>query len=336
MVEDPAGATAVFKPAHEPLDEEDELRTDELLDDEEDHNAPLIDSRRPDTLHPISIDEERLDAPHRPITSRLRIAVSHLRNSAGLFGLFRGFHIALIYRLVYAVGSIPFQLLTRSPQLGGVNLVLRLILEGIFLTVLSPINLWWTLTVIAARSQQTRPRWQLLSHAISNTRKILLPTLYWAAAQTLTAAFPQVIIAYTSLGKYFLNPEFLPQVLSNPQELRAVSLLLLALSVTNLALYFGIGIPSNVMLYRVYASLHPGHLDTIVPLDPALSSRVVLAAQGETEQLTALDALRTFDRSSWSRLYKLYGTVLAIELALGILFGNLIGAEIVFAQKTML
>lgn len=336
MVEDPAGPTEVLKPTHEPLDEEEDLRTDELLDDGEDLSAPLIDSRRPSIINPISIDEERLDAPRQPITSRLRTAISHLRNRAGPFALFRGFHIALIYRLVYAVAPIPFQLLISSPQPGVASLVLRLLLDGIFLIIISPINLWWTLTVIAAPSQQTRPRWQLLSYAISNTRKILLPTLFWAAAQTLMAAIPQLIIADNSLGKYFLNPQNLSQALSNPQELTAVLLISLIVSVTSLMLYFGIGIPSSVMLYRVYASLHPEHLDTIVPLDPTLSGRVVLAAQGETERLTALDALRTFDRSSWSRLYKLYGKVLAIALAFMILFGNLIGAEIALVQKAML
>ncbi|MCJ1358966.1 MAG: hypothetical protein MMC33_008966 [Icmadophila ericetorum] len=299
-------------------------------DDDEDHNAPLIKAYGQGALNPLLINDERLLAHPRHITARLRTTISHLWTHAGIFSMIRGSYLALLYYL--AVSAVPDMLSNRSFR----NLILASVLRGTLAILFSPLNLCWTFIVIKAPSQQKRPLQQLFSHAISSFRKIFLPTLLRVAVQEATDVFSVFLLLTTGLYQYLTDPKLLLQTLRDPQQGTRFSLLCFAWSSAVLLVFYGIVIPSNVMLYRIYASLLPKRFDTIVPFDRSFGGKIASQAHDGSEVLGIRDALRTFDKASWIRVYKIYGKALAIYLAISMVYIIALAVEIGVAYHTML
>ena len=89
------------------------------------------------------------------------------------------------------------------------------------------------------------------------------------------------------------------------------------------------------MLFRVYASLLPEHSETIVPCDRTFAGKVVPEARGGSEQLGMMDALRTFGRAAWVRLFKLYAKNIAIYLSVTLVFMMPLGLELLYIFHVM-
>ena len=93
-------------------------------------------------------------------------------------------------------------------------------------------------------------------------------------------------------------------------------------------------VPANVLLVRVQASLLPPDEDTIVPFDRSFQGKLEPAIVGGKGFVTMRDALATFPRSSWVRLYKVYGKILAVVFAVyALLFAVLVPEMILIIAK---
>ncbi|MCJ1401939.1 hypothetical protein MMC11_005156 [Xylographa trunciseda] len=293
------------------------------------HDVPLLNAEGPGDIKPASTKDGGSSTKARAITSSIRNTISYLRLRAGLFSVFRGFHVAVLYQLCAIILAIPFFLLSIHLSLFGLPYYsgAEMALEIIITVLLCPIHLWWNQAVVSAQSQGDRSRWQMLFRALSMFTKIALPTLAWAVAQELSMLPVRLVIYYTHLPGYILAfalvfPESVP-----PQQLFHALFASLAVMSVKVVCLICIEIPSNVMLFRVYASLLPEHSKTIVPCDRTFAGKVIPEAYGGSEQLGMMDALRTFGRAAWVRIFKLYAKIIAIHFSAVLVFIMLLGLE---------
>ena len=265
-------------------------------------------------------DGEHVDKP-RAITSSIRDTIDHLRAREGRFSAFRGFQIAIFYGIGGNLTTSLLFFLFKAYDLSGFQLNgLSMALTCTISVVLSPVHLWWNHVVISISSQQNRSHWPMLFQALSKFKEIALPTLIYTMVQYIVHSLPGPAIDYSSLPRYLENRS------GSNLQLHPILLSLGILSV-HLVSFFCIKIPTDVMLYRVYASLLPGHCTTIVPCDRTFGGKVVPEHHDGKGRLGMLDALRTFDRASWIRIFKLYAKVYTIRSALGTVFTILLSVE---------
>ncbi|KAH8173014.1 hypothetical protein LIA77_07269 [Sarocladium implicatum] len=88
-------------------------------------------------------------------------------------------------------------------------------------------------------------------------------------------------------------------------------------------------IPAHIVLVRVQASLLPEDTETIVPFDRSFEGTVEPAVVGGLGYVTVRDAWKTFSRSAWRRIVKLYIKIYAISLAFSMFLGVIIGIQFV-------
>ena len=72
-------------------------------------------------------------------------------------------------------------------------------------------------------------------------------------------------------------------------------------------------LPSEVALVRVQASLLSPEEQTIIPFDATFQGKVQAAVVDGKGFVSMRDALSTFSRASWVRLYKMYLKVFLIS-----------------------
>ncbi|MCJ1392073.1 hypothetical protein MMC18_004940 [Xylographa bjoerkii] len=304
---------------------------------DEEHNTPLLTSEGQGSVKPMLVDDEILVTLPRPITSSLRTTISHLRARAGSFSLFRGLYIAFIWSLCHGIALTPLTLWFNHLSLTGLSRIFwDLAIDGVILVLISPVYLWWIHIVISAPSWQKISRSYMFRQALSRYKQIALPTLVWAAAQELAHFPPRLMMFLSGLDQYLLHPSLLSQSLMDPQQATRLSNLCFELSGLMLLMDFCIIIPSTVMLWRVYASLLPEDLDTIVPCDRTFGGRIIPEARGGSQRLGMSDALRSFDHASWIRLIKLYGKVCLITLSIGLVFAIVFFVEGWFVYRAVM
>ncbi|MCJ1384351.1 hypothetical protein MMC17_007467 [Xylographa soralifera] len=300
------------------------------------HDVPLLNAEGPGDIKPMFTKDGGSSTKARAITSSIRNTISHLRLRAGLFSVFRGFHVAVLYQLCVIILTIPFGLLSKHFSLFGLPYYSGAVMAlGIITTVLlCPIHLWWNQAVVSAQSRD-RSRWQMLFRALSMFKKIALPTLAWAVAQELSMLLARLVMYYTHLPEHILAFALVfPKSVPPQQFLHALFASLAVMSV-NVVCLICIDIPSNVMLYRIYASLLLERSKTIVPCDRTFAGKVVPEAHGGSEQLGMMDALRTFGRAAWVRMFKLYAKIIAIHFSAALVFMMLLGLENWYTSHVM-
>lgn len=93
-----------------------------------------------------------------------------------------------------------------------------------------------------------------------------------------------------------------------------------------ISLTFFVAVPANILLVRIQSSLLPPDEETVVPFDRSFGGKLEPPVVGKGF-ITLRDALQTFPRSSWIRVYKLYAKVIAIGLALYMGLGFVVAAQ---------
>jgi len=242
-------------------------------------------------------------------TSSIRRILRHLYNRAGLLSASSGVFAAILYDIfawdIVSGAIIPLE----GYRLNFVQLTcLKAVLACVISVLLSPICLWCYWLIISENSYEKHMRSKMFLRALSQFRKIALPTLVCAAIDHLRSTPSRLPIVTSSLAQY------LEALLGSDPQFRPIIPIIVNYSSYSLEwlLFFGIGLPNKVVLLRVYASLLPGDLTTVVPCDRSFGGKVV---PGGEERLGMLDALRTFDRASWIRIYKLYDEICGIWIA---------------------
>lgn len=193
---------------------------------------------------------------------------------------------------------------------------------GVLLAALATVQLHtvWTHIVVTVPSEL--PFWRRLPDFGKTFRATWAPVAaYWAARQ-FTALVPVVLAGAFGLDTWDPRaPGAVPVYSGHAVWQSLVVLLATLLSAVCLV------IPAQVVLVRVQASLLPADADTIVPFDRSFGGAVepeVVTGKGYVDFVTAW---RTFGRDSWVRLLRLMGKIVAVTLAVYLVFLALVVPE---------
>lgn len=257
------------------------------------------------------LDQELLLVKVKPITSKLRTAVRHLKQRAGRMARFRGLHIFIIYNLVSAIlESFATSLLSRT-------LVARSVSHVCVTVILCRLSMVWTHHVISEPS--SKPWYRRVTN-YEDTKRIVVPTAVFALAEQATVFIPAFVFGLLGLTRINHTQ---PSELGMSHLAKGFSVAVVGL-ISFLVIYF----PAQVMLVRVQGSLLAEEEESIVPFDRTYGGKVIPAIVGGSGKLGMRDAWKTFDWNSRVRLFKIYAKVLALQIALFFLFVGIVGLEL--------
>lgn len=250
------------------------------------------------------------------ITSSLRRINRLLYATAGWTANFRGLGCALALDVASIFcGSVFASVLPRT--------------FGVLFATLATVQLHtaWTHIVITVPSPQRF--WRRLPPFGKTFRATWFPvSAYWAASQ-FTTFVPVVLSAALGLSQWDpRRPTEVPNY--TPHAVWQSLFVLLATLASALCLV----VPAQVILVRVQASLLPADADTIIPFDRSFGGAVepeVVTGKGYVDFVTAW---KTFGRASWLRLVKLMGKIIAVALAVYVVFLAIVVPEFLLMLHT--
>ncbi|KAL8866243.1 MAG: hypothetical protein Q9174_006415 [Haloplaca sp. 1 TL-2023] len=280
----------------------------------EEADAPLLsaDEKKSSTTEP-----ELFYIKSKPITSKMRTTIKHLKAEAGPWSRFRGLQVAMVYHFVH---HVLFQFLT--VLFGG--RMLSQSFAAVFSTViLCRLQMLWTHVVISA---PTEKRWYRRFPTLAQGKKILVPTAVWALAEQAAIYMPVTLFFAFGLEGYFQNPEAFKH-LSNVQQ-KSVMLATFTVMMSGLVTAVLVVFPAKVTLKRVQASLLSEENDTIVPFDRTFGGKVQPEITGGKGVVSMLDAWKTFDWAARLRLVGLYAKIFVIQVWTTIFFVSLAVFEV--------
>lgn len=272
----------------------------------------IIENTDPPAYEPLALNDDAADGntPPRtdagkPISSSLRALNRLLYSVGGWRSSFRGLGAYLAYAFaVSLVGGV----FSAIPVLGWVPFV------GTLLASLALVQLSTAWVHIAISPPNAAPFWRRLPPFRKTFEATWLPTLAAWAAGTVAGAAPLLVASLVHLPLYDpQNPNDLPEY-----DGHAAWKILVVLLVT-LVVWAALIVPAEVLLVRVQASLLPPDEDSIIPFDRTYDGTLEPAVVGRG-YVSARDALRTFPRASWVRIYILHAKIFAaVLLAYGLM-----------------
>jgi len=269
-------------------------------------------------------DADVLVAGPKPITSKLRTTILHLRDRAGRWSRFRGLGLFLIWWFCH--GILVRILSFGAPALGIVYAIAQISSE----LILSTLELAWVHIVISEPS--TKPlrkripgpsSWMKIAPAVAlkatASQLCFLPPAYLGIVLHVFRPVKNSDILLPS-EDVFLPPE--------DQSLPALFLALFAILILSVALTVLIEVPATVIMIRVAASMLPDDDKPIVPFDRTFGGKVTPTADGGSGKIGLLDAWKTFTWPSCVRLMKVLGKVFGMTTAVAMLCGFIFGSEL--------
>lgn len=276
-------------------------------------DAPLLsDSQKSEKSQLLDSDLYLIKQP--PITSKMFLALKHLKSQCGRLAGFRGLHVSLIYHILH---SLIVNLFTANTR----NHLLRSAVAIITTIALCRLQMTWTHIVISAPSTK---RWWRRIPSVKAGKNIIIPTAVYAIAVQAAIYVPAALFAtvYPTLFRE-------TQLGDNAFSVQKVALVeILAIGLIAIGTVFLIVIPADVTLKRVQASMLPEEDETVVPFDRTFAGKVVPEVVGGSGAVGMLDAWKTFDRSARIRLIKLYGKIFAIQAFITFMFFFTVIAEL--------
>jgi hypothetical protein len=288
----------------------------------------MVEDAHPPAYEPVALSEEAADgsSPLTPppdahsTTSSLRATNRLLYSVGGWRASFRGFFCALAIGIATTFLAGVFSAI---PWIGS--------FVGTLLAALALVQLETAWVHIAISSPSQLPFYKRLPPFKKTFEATCFPVLGLWAAQSVLQFTP------VAMAVAFNLPIWKPT--DDPTEVprydRSVAwkgpLIGLAVLVISLLLV----LPARVALVRVQASLLPPEEDPIVPFDRSFDGKVEPSVVGGKGYVTVRDALATFPRSSWIRLYVLIFKTFLVTLAVWAVFMAVIIPEVVFmGQKS--
>jgi hypothetical protein len=277
-----------------------------------------------DPNKPVDAVEPELAAPPKPVTSKLRTTIKHLRARAGPWSRFRGLSMFLTYAFAqgFLLGLMPFDVDQFIPQF---------IVYMVVGVLLANLQLAWVHIVI---SEPSPKRFYQRIPGYKAWLKIA-PVVAFEHAVTGLAFYLPLLVA-KACGFLILKPEILP---GGPRDavppalaLRNAFIVVVLPSLLSLI----VSIPARVIFIRVAASMLPEEDESIVPFDRSFGGKVTPAILGGSGKLSISDAWKTFDRAARIRFLKVVGKVLALEFGVGAFFGLLIAGEIYMGAQSFM
>lgn len=253
-----------------------------------------------DPTKPVDPSEAELAAataaPPKPITSKLRTTIKHLRARAGFWSRFRGFSMYMAWGfaqgLVIAFIPVPMS-----------SFVGQFFVQFLVSVLFSTWRMAWVHIVISEpspkRFYQRIPSyrtWVKIAPAAA------LENVLTTAAFFLPMAFAQLV------GWVDTNPK--------KEDLFVAIYRFLAVMVFPFLLAFLISVPARVIFIRVAASMLPEEDEAIVPFDRSFGGKVQPLIVGGSGKIGLLDAWKTFDWDGRVRFVKIALKTVAIEVAI--------------------
>lgn len=287
--------------------------TVELAESDE-TDAPLLSADQKPAEKTPSTEPELFLIKSKPITSKIRTTVKHLKAQAGPWSRFRGLQVFIVYQLAYGLLFNLFSSFSRSPLAQSLFAVATH-------TILSRLNMTWTHIVMSNPSQKS---WFRRFPSIKTATKIFLPTAIWAAANQLALYIPAFMFGTYGLNRYAEDPSHYREVA--PKVFASDVGQVFVCAFVGLFIVFAIVFPAEVTLTRVQASLLPEEDEAIVPFDRSFGGKVEPEIVGGAGCVSMLDAWKSFDWAARFRLIKLYVKVFALQVATTMMFiGVLVG-----------
>jgi hypothetical protein len=269
---------------------------------------------------PAGQEMEVETAPLRPITSKLRTTIRHLRARAGRLSRFRGFSMFITYNIAESVLSslIPFS---------SESVVGKFVVKMITAVLLANLQVAWVHIVI---SEPSPKRFYKRIPSIRNMRKIV-PAAAFEHLLTYGAYYATLFVIKQVHGLKEINFINDGQEHSPDGYRAAANILAIAGFVSWLA-----SIPARVIFIRVAASMLPEEDEAIVPFDRSFGGKLLPDIVGGGV-LSIKDAWKTFDRDGFKRYTMAICKAMALQVAVTILFSFIIVAEVMggaIAPKT--
>lgn len=297
----------------------------------------IIEDPNPPAYEPVALNEDSRDNAGepafnngKPVTSSLRATRRLLSGVAGWTSYFRGIGCAIV--LAIADSSLNGILSSRLPlgriDSGFGDIQVSLLPLGSLLASLALVQLHtaWTHIVISGPSK--RPFYRRLPAFRKTFEATCFPILAAWAASALSSAVPALL--RLALGLKFTTPNEPPKDGETPLHHAASDFWkAMVILVVNVVLILVVVVPTLAVLVRVQASLLPPEEDTIVPFDRSFGGKVEPPVVGGKGYISMKEALTTLDRASWVRIYKVFGKVVAVGVAVYFAFCLVLGVEAV-------
>ncbi|KAJ5679928.1 hypothetical protein N7462_008172 [Penicillium macrosclerotiorum] len=272
------------------------------IDNPTDHDDPT----KP--FDPNEPEQGALPRP-QPITSSLRSTIRHLRARAGFWSRFRGLSMYLTYGLArgFISGIVPIR---------SSSFLAQFFVQSFVSVLLSTWQMAWVHIVI---SEPFPKRFYQRIPSFRTWAKIA-PAAALEDVLTAAAFFLPMAVAHVA-GWVDSAHDDNRYTLSDLYRF-------LAVSAVPALLAFLISIPARVIFIRVAASMLPEEDETIVPFDRSFGGKVQPQIVGGSGKIGLLDAWKTFDWAARVRFVKVIAKTVAIEMALGVLAGLVLGVSI--------
>ncbi|KAJ5823723.1 hypothetical protein N7447_006063 [Penicillium robsamsonii] len=270
----------------------------------------------PDPTKPVNSQEDPelvTPTPLKPITSKLRTTVKHLRSRAGYWSRFRGLGMFMAYNVARGFLSSFFPVS---------SYMLQFVVQSVISVVLATWQMAWVHIVI---SEPSPKRFYQRIPSYKTWIKIAPAA---ALQDVLTAAGFFIPMAVANFAGWLDTP--------GDQDTQPIVALyrLLGVSVVPVILAFLISMPARVIFVRVAASMLPEEDETIVPFDRSFGGKVSPAITGGSGKIGLMDAWTTFDWAARVRFAKVIGKTFAMQVALTIFATLVFGVEIFLLFKT--
>jgi len=291
----------------------------------------IVEDPQPEHYSPINSNDEEGDdvtkavnnpnadvliVRPKPITSKLRTTIRHLRARAGRLSPFRGLGLFLIWGFCRAILVSILSFGASGPC------IVRSIAQIASELALSTLELAWVHVVISEPS--AKPLYKRIPGPRSWVKIAPAVALRATASQVcflLPAYLGTVLNVFRPDGNGIL---LLPSHDRSPHAALAA----LAVIILSVALTFLIEIPAAVTMVRVAASMLPDDDEAIVPFDRTFGGKVEPAVVGGSGKIGLLDAWKTFTWPSRVRLLKVLGKVFGMLIAVVVLFSLIVGAQV--------
>ncbi len=281
----------------------------------------MVEDPQPPAYEPVALNDDA-DGPALPtepkaITSSLRDTNRLLFSVGGWRASFRGILCASA-------------LLTATMLVGGIFGIIPFVPSfiGTLLASLALVQLHTTWVHIIISNPSPLPFWKRLPPFRKTLEATWVPVIAHWFSVTLLGWVPGALVY--ALGLPIWDPKEKNKVPHFEPSMAwkggIIALVFLAVTVF-------LVVPAQVILVRVQASLLPPGEDPIIPFDRSFDGTVEPAIVGGKGYVTWRNALKTFPRSSWVRLYVLYLKAFLVTWGVYFLWAVVVIPEMMLLSK---
>ncbi|KAJ5623613.1 hypothetical protein N7490_012218 [Penicillium lividum] len=281
----------------------------------EDSNPDIyvrIDNNNDDIAKPYDPnDPEPAAVPSpKPITSKLRTTVQHLRNRAGFWSRFRGLSM-------YLAWSMARGILSAIIPVSSSSFIGQFFVQPFLGVLLSTWQMAWVHIVI------TEPSPKRFYQRIPSYRAFIKIGPAALLMEVLTAAFFFLPMSIAQLvGAFNITP-------GNDTSLTDMCRWMAVAAIPAIFSFFVL-LPARVIFIRVAASMLPEDQETIVPFDRSFGGKVQPAIVGGSGKIGLLEAWKSFDWAGRVRFAKVVLKTFAMEMAVWVLAALVLGGQLFF------